>query len=56
MSRKFMHACMLYKRLSVPFESGFQAEVAYNMLIVDPEPQRSEVKKTLRMQGNALYM
>ena len=51
-----MHACMLYNWLSVPFESGFQAEVAYNTLIVDPEPRRSEVKKTLRVERNTLYV
>ena len=42
--------------LTVPFESGFQAEVAYNTLVVDPEPRRSEVKKKLRVERNVLHV
>ena len=44
------------RELTVPFESGFQAEVAYNALVVDPEPRRSEVKKALKVDGNSLHV
>ena len=46
----------MHSELTVPFETGFQAEVAYNTLVVDPEPRRSEVKKTLRVDGNVLHV
>ena len=43
-----------YSDLRVPFESAADAEVAYNSLVVDTEPRRSEVNKTLRVEGNTL--
>ena len=40
----------------MPFESGSDAEVARNDLIVDPEPRRSGVTKTLSVEGSVLLV
>lgn len=44
------------RELHVPFENGSDAEVAYQSLVVDPEPRRSGVTKVLRVEGNVLLV
>ena len=44
------------RELRVPFENGSDAEVAYQSLVVDPEPRRSGVTKVLRVEGNVLLV
>ncbi|XP_064394332.1 EKC/KEOPS complex subunit LAGE3-like [Halichondria panicea] len=46
----------LVLELSVPFQSQFEAEVAHNTLVVDPEPPRSEVIKSFRVDGAILHI
>ncbi len=40
--------------LTVPFILARDAEVAYTSMVVDPEPKRSGVTKTLRVEANIL--
>ena len=42
--------------LTVPFQTKREAEIAYNSLRVDREPKRSQVTKTLELDGNSLKM
>ena len=44
------------RELCVPFENGSDAEVAYQSLVVDPEPRRSGVTKVLRVESNTLLV
>ena len=44
------------RELCVPFESGSDAKVAYQSLVVDPEPRRSGVTKVLRVESNTLLV
>lgn len=44
----------LHRHLSVPFPSGREAEVAYQVLRVDKEPSRGEVTKQLKLNNNIL--
>ena len=45
-----------HSELSVPFQSQFEAEIAHNTLVVDPEPPRSEVVKSFRVDGAILHV
>lgn len=40
--------------ISVPFPSIREADIAYQVLRVDPEPKRSGVKKNIQLEGNIL--
>lgn len=42
--------------LKVPFSSAREAQIAYNSLRVDGEPKRSQVVKTLSVNGNNLVL
>lgn len=42
--------------LRIPFPSKREADVAYNVLRVDKEPERSGVKKTLELLDNILVV
>jgi len=40
--------------LSTTFPSAREAEIAYAVLAVDPEPKRSQVKKELKLNNQVL--
>lgn len=40
--------------ITVPFPSIREADIAYQVLRVDPEPKRSGVKKNIQLEGNIL--
>ena len=42
--------------LSIPFTDKEKAEIAMNSLNVDPEPRRTKVTKTLKVQENILVV
>ena len=42
--------------LKVPFEDAKTATIVWNSLRVDPEPKRSEMTKTLRVEGSDLIV
>ena len=42
--------------LKIPFQTQDQATVAWNSLRVDPEPKRSGVEKTLKVEGQDLIV
>jgi EKC/KEOPS complex subunit PCC1/LAGE3 len=43
-------------KLVIPFESEYEAGVAYNTLVVDKEPKRNQCKKELRCEKNNLIL
>jgi hypothetical protein len=40
--------------VTIPFSTKRAAEIAYDVLRVDPEPKRGEVKKKLEINENIL--
>ena len=42
--------------LKIPFQTQDQAKIAWNSLRVDPEPKRSGVEKTLKVEGQELIV
>ena len=42
--------------LKVPFEDAKTAKIVWNSLRVDPEPKRSGMTKTLRVEGSDLIV
>ena len=42
--------------LKIPFQTQDQATIAWNSLRVDPEPKRSGVEKTLKVEGQDLIV
>jgi len=42
--------------MKIPFGSAHEAEIAYNSLRVDAEPKRSQVLRTLSVDGPALII
>ena len=42
--------------LKIPFQTQDQAKIAWNSLRVDPEPKRSGVEKTLKVEGQDLIV
>ena len=40
----------------MPFSSEAEAQIAYNSLVVDPEPKRGGTKKELLVKGNILHV
>ncbi|CAB4021490.1 Hypothetical predicted protein [Paramuricea clavata] len=42
--------------LSIPFTDKEKAEIAMNSLKVDPEPRRTKVTKTFKVQENILVV
>lgn len=40
--------------IAIPFPSKRAAQIAYDVLRIDVEPKRSQVKKTLSLEGNNL--
>ena len=42
--------------LKIPFQNQDQATIAWNSLRVDPEPKRSGVEKTLKVEGHDLIV
>ena len=42
--------------LKVPFEDAKTATIVWNSLRVDPEPKRSEMTKTLQVEGSDLIV
>lgn len=47
---------ILYRNLSIPFPSKREAEIAYQVLIVDKEPSRGSITKKLTLDNNLLQM
>lgn len=42
------------RKIEVPFPTERHADIVYQVLRVDAEPKRSEVKKSLELQNNIL--
>lgn len=47
---------ILHRNLSIPFPSKREAEIAYQVLIVDKEPSRGSITKKLTLDNNLLQM
>ncbi|CAG7834899.1 unnamed protein product [Allacma fusca] len=43
-------------KLVIPFESEYEASVAYNTLVVDKEPKRNQCNKELHCEKNNLIL
>lgn len=43
-----------FSDLRIPFPTRRQAEIAYDVLRIDPEPKRSGVTKKLQLESNDL--
>lgn len=46
--------CILCSDLRIPFPTRRQAEIAYDVLRIDPEPKRSLVTKQLQLESNEI--
>ena len=40
--------------LRIPFPSTREAEIAYNSLRIDKEPKRSQISRSMQVEGNVL--
>lgn len=51
-----VHVRVLRRSLNIPFPTVRQAQIAYDVLRIDPEPTRSAVHKELRLDGSQLAL
>ena len=47
---------LLTAQITIPFASEEHAKIAYNTLIVDSEPRKELIKKTLSLESNKIVV